>query len=659
MAVSLVSGSAYEIMGRWERSERFGQRFRILAMDYAAPLSLSAVRAFLASGVIGGLGPALSLRIVDRFGEGTLRVLRQSPERLLEIEGISEAVVANVTTHFGSRDERFRAQAELVARGMSTDRACRVLGVYGQEAIPILNAVPSRCAELVGVGGRHVHYAAVVAGISRTSETRARAALLTAMEGLVAQGDVCCPKEQVVRCATSLADMDRETLTEVAEQMVVEEVLHEEEGQWYVQRLWEAESFIRQAVSRLVRMPLVESFLFSSTVGSVTLMPGQELAVKRGLSYPLSIVTGEQGTGKSLVIGAVVRQARRLGLQVLVCTPSAQAAKRESEKMGVPVQTIQRALEYAPGYGCRRHAGRPFEADVVVVDDMTQVDVELARDVLAAIDPDRTGLMLVGDDGLVPSWGPGQVFQDLILSGLCPISRLSETHRLAAYSSIVRLAHQIRNGRLPAMSQDWGENHAWQLIEDPLEIQQRVVEAVLGLRKSEEPECQVLVPSRRGPLGSDQLNRMLQAALSPSPRSMMGRFRVGDRVRHCGVDPYRELYEGEIGDITEVHESEGYLVVRFGAREFPFLPSQLYQLDLAYCLPIAKAQSMTFRNVVMVMHPSHGSGLRADILYTGVTRAVERLLLVGPSHAYHTAVKRRNKERCSGLFRRPPAHLGV
>lgn len=646
----------FDVVGYWEITTRFGRRYRILAVEESLPSTLDGVKAWLGSGLINGLSPRLAARLVERFGATTLEVISATPERVLEVEGIGAVAVQSLTVFWRERATLMSQLSVLCGMGVTASVALRAIEYFGGEAWQVVRSSPYRLMALSGVGFVRADYVAERVGLVGDHPSRLAAGLFHVMEEAVGLGASCLPADKLIRTTASLLDVSRERVVHQLHVVRDHGELLEDHGSWYLPRLWSAEAAIESSVQELVRAPLLETFLTSPSVESVALSPEQDLGVKRGLSYPLSVVVGATGTGKSVVVGAVVRQARRLGLTVVLCAPTGYAAQRVAEATGQSCVMIQRALEFVSGHGCRRRKGRPLDVDLVVVDEGSMLDLDVARDLFEAIDAERTGLMIVGDDGQLPPVGPGQVFQDLVLSGLCPVTRLEEVHRQAAQSSIVRLAHQIRSGRLPLLAQDWGENHAWCLANDVAGIHEQLMRSLEDLsiqRGVARSDCQVLVQFRGGPLGAESLNRVLQEAAVPWPCPSLGPFRLGDRVRHTLDDYQREVFHGDVGRVIKIDQEEGYLVVDFAMQAVPFFSSQFYRLELAYCLTVDKAQGSKFPCVLLLLHTSRYAALHAELVYSAVTCATEYLLLLGSPQAYHVAVKNPSPAgRYSGLFRR-------
>lgn len=652
---SLQSGMRVTLIGTWETVERFGRRLRVYGTIPLWPTSQSGMRALLGSGVIPGLSPAFAVRIVERFQAATLDVLSTCPERLLEIEGVYPAAVEALSHFLHARQDVIHCLAALCLWGLGSSVAMRIVLQYGRNACQIVQSTPYRVLEIEGITFVQADGVAACVGVTGSAEVRMTAGLTYVLEEAARQGHVCYPTGFLLRAGSTLLGLPREQIVAHLSVLQAQRELVEEDGVWYLPRLRQAESGIESAVGALVRAPLLESFMTGS-VETLTLTPLQDLAVKRALSYPLSVVTGLTGTGKTLVVGAVVRQARRIGLSVMLCAPSPKAAARVSQKTGLPALPIMRVLEHVAGHGYRRTQVRPIDVDLVVMDEASCLSVEDAESFFLAIDPERTGVMLAGDDRLRMLCGPGDVLGDLIQSGLCPITRLDEVDRQAAQSSIVRLAHQISVGRLPEITDDWGENHHWRLGNDPAEIIAQlltVIDELVAMGVVSRAGCQVLVPFRGGSLGSESLNRLLQAAVYPLPCPSLGPFRLGDRVIHLGDDYVREISDGDIGRVCEVDEQQGYLYVSFEHRVFPFLASQLSRLELAYCLPIAKAQWSRFSCVILILHTSEARILCRDLVYGAMTRAEQQLVLMGSAHAYRIAAQASEAPpRYSGLFRR-------
>lgn len=655
----LAEGSLVELIGYWEESQKFGRRYRIAASRHQDPTTLNGVRALLGSGVIEGIGPTLANRIVERFGSASLEVLASAPERLLEVEGIRQESIERVIASWRSYRDLGPELAILCGYGLTASLAVKVLRQFQSESCEIIRANPYKLMELHGIGFLRADAIAERVGVVGMDPVRVKAAIVFVLDDARHQGHTCFPHDKLVKAAGTLLGTTPDAIETTLLEMGKRRELVEDQGVWYLPQLREAEEVIESSVAVLSRQPLQDCLITSTRTETMALNFLQEQGMRRALTYSVSVVIGAAGVGKTAMVGALVRHAKRLGKTVALCAPTGKAAMRLVEMGAGGAQTLHRLLEYVPGVGCRRHGHRPINADLVVVDEASLLDIELARDLFSALDLEKTAVLLVGDDSQLPSIGAGQVLRDVIESGLCPVTRLEEVQRQAAQSSIIRLANGIRVGKLPSISQDWGENHVWYPLQTVEEIQAKLGEVMASMQEKagiSMASCQVLVPYRRGPLGTERLNRVLQAMAAPLPCPTLGPFRLGDRVMHLINDYQRDVFNGDVGRVCDVNPDEQYMVVEFGDRKLAFLVSQLDRLELAYCITIHKAQGSEFPCVIVILHTSHYVGLRSELLYSAVTRAKRHLVLMGSPQAFHIAAKKRDTmARYSGLFRRPQA----
>ncbi len=653
----LASGVEVDVSGYWEEHPKFGRRFRILVLTLPLPSSAETIRAWLSSGILPGIGPTLAARIVDRLGDQALIVLDQSPERLLEIEGVTHAVLTAMLNGWKVQRSASEWMAALCAYGLPPPAASRTLDRYGREAVSLVKNAPYRLLDIEGLPFERVDRVAQGFGVPAGDPERVQAGILAIMKEALQHGHSCLPLEHLVKPAARLLKLSSDEVQRHLPVVAEHGELIEEQGMWYCERWHTAEAVIEARVAELVREPLHQARLMDAQIESGVLTLLQEQAFRRALCYPLSIVTGITGTGKTLVAGAIARHARRLGQRVLYCVPGRRCVARAKAIAGVEAIPLGRALEWIPGHGCRRSRRRPLDADLVIVDDMESVSLESASELFEAIDPRRTALVIAGDDAQLPAAGPGQVLRDLVAASICPVTRLEDADPTMRCPPIIALADRVHHGSCPERQEHWNEQYQWYLVDDIPGIQdcvRRLVTEWAVTRECGVEDCQVLVPFRRGLLGTDRLNCILQDALAPLPRPILGPFRLGDRVRHTMHDGLRDIPMGEIGIVCHIVEDSHYLEVEFYGRRVPFLACQLDRLELAYCLTVQKAQGLTWSKVIVALHMSQYAGLRREVLYTAVTRATRELAWVGPEPAFRVATtETAGPIRYTGLFRRP------
>lgn len=426
--------------------------------------------------------------------------------------------------------------------------------------------------------------------------------------------------------------------------------LQEWERALYLPQLYHAERALEAGLRDLASQTFLPSRIELGAVERLALTPVQREAVARALNHGLSVMTGLPGTGKTMAVGNLLRQAVRLGLKVALAAPTGKAAKRAGEGTGLDGMTIHRLLEWHPRDGCRFNRRRPLRIDLLVVDEAPMMDLEMAAAMVNALDPARTRLVFVGDIHQLPAVGAGQVLRDVIAANICPVTELVEIQRQTAGSQIVRLAHDIHFGAVPSLRSGSLGECEFHLRNEPEDVL-AALRDVLPRLPFRPQEIQVLAPMKKGPLGTVALNRVLQDIMNPGTSVDGFPFRVGDRVIHLDNDYKKQVFNGEIGSITEVSETERVLQVAYPDRQICYAETEWDELALAYCMTVHKAQGSEFPCTVVVMHSSHYPMLTREVLYTAVTRAQKHLVYIGSPQAFYTALKRDHASvRHSRLF---------
>jgi exodeoxyribonuclease V alpha subunit len=573
----------------------------------------------------------------------------------------------------------------LQGHGVSPAYAAKIFRAYGQAAIATVKANPYRLAQdIYGIGFKSADRIARELGISPEAPARAEAGLLFVLGEMADQGHVYTPEAALFREAESALELPLAGLPAALATLAAEGKLVLEEpapgGRLvFLSALHAAEIAVARGIADLLAAPgrrtLPEADRMVAWVEGatgMTLASAQRAAVETALREKVLVITGGPGTGKTTILRAILRILERQGWRAHLAAPTGRAAKRMAEAAGRSASTIHRLLEWNPRAAAfQRNAGRPLETDLVVVDEASMLDLPLAEHLLAAVPPQAT-LLLVGDADQLPSVGPGTVLRDILESGRVPAVRLTEIFRQAEQSRIVVNAHRVNRGEFPELPgpEERATSDFYFLQEDdPAEVQARLVELVrqrlpahYGLDPLE--EIQVVTPMHRGPLGSAQLNALLQAALNPSrgERSEVTRggriFRVGDRVMQLRNNYEREVFNGDIGRIRAVDATEQTVTVRIDERDVSYDLSELDELTLAYAITVHKSQGSEYPCVVLPLHTTHYVMLQRNLLYTAITRARRLLVAVGSRKALAIAVRQTaGRSRCSRLAERLSAAI--
>lgn len=649
------AGTLVTLEGQWEEHATHGRQFRATGYLEDNPQTLFGLRVWLASSGIKGVGAAMAARLVDRFGLELPAVIREHPERLREVAGIGESRADAIVTAWESQDGGRALQVLLRGLGLSQRIAQKIQDRYGERAHHVVTAEPYLLAEEIsGVGFRTADALARTQGLAEDHPGRVRAAALHAVDQQSEQGhcfvERAALREGVVALGVPVLGLDDAVAAaEGAGRIVVDPADDPERDRIYPATLFHQEVQIaRELLAVGTGSPPEDAearIRDAERWEGVDLDPSQRRAVALALAPGVSVITGGPGTGKTTLLKVALRVYREQNLAVKLASPTGRAARRSEEASGVPASTLHRLLEIDPASNrFLRGYGQPLEADVVVVDEASMIDVPLMSALLEALPPGAR-LVLVGDVDQLPSVGPGQVLRDIIQSGAIPVSRLTTLHRQAGESGIVRAAQAVLHGAVPVSGEASGDRDVFLLGRRDAEDALRTLLKVLGERLPSlgfdpRTDVQVLAPTRRGPLGTERLNRELQARLNPEgPAITRGEttFRVGDRVI-CTKNRYDvEVFNGDIGWVERATDQE--LTIRFEGRTVAWDRADLGMLDLAYAITVHKSQGSEYPAVLLALHDSHGVMLRRNLFYTAITRPKRFLCVVGSPTAWSRAAR--------------------
>lgn len=663
-------GDALELAGRWVEHPRFGRQFQVTGHRVSLPSSLEGVRRYLASGRIAGIGDQLAARIVDRFGEHTLEVIEREPERLREVPGLGpkkiERLLASWRRHQADRDLTIFLRSLAIGPGLTA----RIMAHYGQRAAVVVRQNPFRLAEEVpGIGFLTADAIARKVGLDPASPERLRAGLLYLLARAADEGHVFVARDELLERADGLLAAGWHPLAEMLDTMGRDGALELESERCYLPVLHRAETSVAQAFVRLTsgppvrRLPDAAAFVreIESAVG-MDYESAQREAIARALQSRVLVLTGGPGTGKTTVVLGVIEGAERLGWRVALAAPTGRAAKRMTEVSGRPARTIHRLLEYGPREGLfRRNRERPLEANLLVVDESSMIDLPLMDHLLAALGPNAS-VLLVGDADQLPSVGVGNVLRDVIASGAVEVVRLQHVFRQAESSAIVRNAHRINQGLYPELRADNSAGRDFFMLEeeDPEKAAALVADLAaerLPSRYGFDPllDVQVLTPMHRGAAGAQQLNQLLQERLNPQGAEIARgapRLRVGDKVMQVRNNYDREVFNGDLGVVARLDPAAETVWVRFDEL-VPYPYGELDEIVLAYAITVHKSQGSEYRAVVLPLVMQHYIMLQRNLLYTAVTRARDLVVVVGSKRALGMAVRNdRIDRRNSALVER-------
>ncbi len=662
-----ATGDSLRLHGHWEIHPRYGKQFRFESYELLRPTTPEALIKYLSSGAIKGIGPVLAGEIVRRFGEQTLDILDQHPDRLQGVPGIGPTRAKTLQEAWREHEQHRHVLLFLFQHGLGVALSRKILERYGARAIEVVERDPYCLAlDISGIGFLIADGIARTQGMALDDPMRLQAGLLHCLERATGDGHFYLPLPVLLPQAQSLTGMNEEQLRYALDLLVArgkavlvpgeEDLVAVYQTEMDLEEREAAERFraLLSATARsLPHQGAMEQWLADQeTFTGIELTPEQRAAVLTALRHPLCVITGGPGTGKTTIVRFLAHVGVQGGRSLGLCAPTGRAAQRLEQVTGHSASTIHRLLSYDPfKRGFRHGVGNPLEADWVIVDEASMLEVPLANCLLRAL-PAGASLLLVGDADQLPSVGPGALLGNLVASGVVPVVRLEHIHRQAAGSLIVQNAHRINRGESPTFPTP----RTWQSGEDcvfidktnPEEVAERVVQLVSGglTRMGFTSDAiQVITSLHRGPIGVQELNRRLQAAVNPPgpdkpemPRAETC-FRLGDRVLQTVNDYDKMVFNGDIGRVVGVDLEGGALAVMFGENRVVYLRSDLDQLELAYALTVHKSQGNEFPAVVLVVHSSHYIMLHRNLLYTGVTRAREMLCVVGDNKGLHKALR--------------------
>jgi exodeoxyribonuclease V alpha subunit len=669
-----IVGESLFCEGRWISHREFGRQFQVERYSTTQPATAFAIKKYLGSGLIKGIGPVMAERMVDLFGTDTLDIIEKEPRKLLRVQGIGEKRVEMIQKAWDEQREIRNVMLFLQGHGVSATFAVKIYKTYGDKSIATVEENPYRLAQDIwGIGFKTADKIAQQLGFAVDSERRLEAGLLYTLSEATDFGHLYLPEPKLLQSAAEILGVEPEQLAPVLETMAAAQAVIAEEipgiemagrpmRAFYHPALYYTEIGLAAQLRRRLLLPpskplsreKIAAWLEKQEQAQgITLSQEQREAVALALENRLLILTGGPGTGKTLTTNLIARAFDAQKKRLLLVSPTGRAAKRLSEVTGREAQTIHRLLKFDPAtHSFQFNDTNPLPCDVLIADEVSMLDAVLANNLLKAV-PEPAQIVFVGDSDQLPSVGAGNVLGDLLDSGVVPSIRLTQVFRQAQESLIVTNAHRIREGKFPQLvppKEREGKNCLWIEAEESAEGAEQVVKLVrrslpaLGYRGD---DIQVLSAMHRGTLGVGYLNELLQEALNPAdptgrrPELVRGsrRFRIGDRVIQLVNNYDKNVYNGDVGTICDIRPDDQLIAVRFpeGVVEYDF--SDYDELQLAYAMSIHKAQGSEYRAVVMVMHSSQYMMLQRNLLYTGLTRARDLCILVGDKRAIGRAVK--------------------
>ena len=666
-AASITPGEYIECIGVWHNDRTHGLQFKANQLKVVPPTTLEGIEKYLGSGMVKGIGPHFAKVLVKAFKEDVFTVIETEPEKLLTLPGIGKKRMEKVTSAWTEQKVIREIMVFLQSHGLGTGRAVRIYKTYGDESIIKVTENPYRLAlDIHGIGFKTADTLAQKLGIAPNSLIRAQAGVRHVLQEISGDGHCAASWDTLMEEASKLLEISDPILEEAIHAEIAEENLVQEDIEGvsclFLTPLHRAEVGTATSVLRLLKgtppwgnVDTEKAIPWVEGKTGLTLSDSQREAVQLALSSKMVVITGGPGVGKTTLVNNILLIIRAKNLNVTLCAPTGRAAKRLTESTGLEAKTIHRLLEFDPKtFGFKRNRENPLETDLVVIDESSMVDIALMNKLLGAI-PDRAALMIVGDVDQLPSVGPGAVLGDIIDSGRVPTVRLTEIFRQAASSRIIVNAHRINKGEMPLKAEGTELSDFYFIpAETPEQIHEILVQVVtkripnrFGLHPVK--DVQVLTPMNRGGLGARSLNAELQSVLNGKAEPKVTRFGTtfapGDKVIQTVNNYDKEVFNGDIGQITEIDVEEGLLKAEYDGREVEYEFGELDEVSLAYATSIHKSQGSEYPAVVIPLAMQHYTLLERNLIYTAVTRGKKLVTIIGQPKALGMAVKNRKSNR--------------
>jgi exodeoxyribonuclease V alpha subunit len=654
-------GEAIKIRGVWGNHPLYGKQFEVREFTIILPSSIEGIRRYLGSGLIKGVGPVTATRIVDHFGIKSLDIIENSPQRLLEVPKIGPKRTEMITQAWEEQKQIKEIMVFLQSYSISTSLAIKIYKQYGNNAISIVRNNPYQLArDIYGVGFKTADKIARQLGLPQDAPSRIQAGILYSIGSESNDGHCFVEKNKLLLIASKLLEVDSPSCSVELENLIKQREVEMEDNAIYLPPFLIAERSVATKINSILTSPRDRLAVFNDVnwqaafewldqTNKIQLTDQQKKAIQMSLTAKISILTGGPGTGKSTITGTIIRMIQSKGCSVLLAAPTGRAAKRLTEATGLTAKTIHRLLEFSPSSKdhFQRDKENPLDADLIIIDETSMVDILLMHHLMSALDI-GSHILFVGDADQLPSVGPGNVLKDMIDSNDIPVTRLDTIFRQAENSYIILNAHRINQGQFPIFDQKsrdfflFNESEPEKAADWVLDIVTHRIPTTFGYRP--ESDIQVLSPMHRGPAGVRELNLRLQEALNPAetskPEYKQGfrSLRSGDRIMQIRNNYDLQVFNGDLGMIQNIDLEDQNLIVNYDNRFVSYDFSQLDELIHAYAISIHKAQGSEFKVVVIPILTQHYMMLQRNLLYTGITRAREMVVLVGNKKAITIAV---------------------
>jgi exodeoxyribonuclease V alpha subunit len=664
-------GEEIKCNGFWKNDKTFGWQFQVTDYTLELPSTTAGIKKYLASGMIKGIGYAFAERIVHHFGKNTLKIIDERPEELLKVDGIGFKRITSIKETWKEHRAIRDVMLFLQSQGISPTYAQKIYKQYGDQSIAKIQLNPYRLSkDIYGIGFKSADQIAQKLGIEKNSNERIEAGVEFVLFELSNRGHTCFPVQDFILAAEKLLEVPQDLIRNRLEAIeynyrILTDTMGSDTLYIWLRGIYNAENGIATVIKRLMETKaafevkgLDKALIKTQNELGLQLADQQEKAVRQSLSEKLHIITGGPGTGKSTITKVILNIAKQFTDSILLAAPTGRAAKRLSEITNMSAQTIHSLLEFDfKNNGFKRNASNPLTGELIIVDEASMIDTMLMFNLLNAIKLNAR-VIFIGDIDQLPSIGAGNVLRDFISSEQIPITRLTEVFRQAASSKIITSAHLINHGIMPDLRVE--KNSDFFFI--PQESMESIADTIRDLVHTRLPntygfdpfeDIQVLAPMKRGHIGTNNLNEILQKTLNPSsdPLQKYGRrFHERDKVMQMVNNYDKHIFNGDVGIIVNIDREEEALTVKFDNVAVDYEFSELDQLMLAYAVSVHKYQGSECPCIVMPIHTTHFNLLFRNLLYTGITRGKKLVVLVGTQKALAIALRNNEvNQRHTGL----------
>jgi len=668
-AFELQCGEKIEVTGKWILNRNYGQQFEIESIKTAEPATAVGIKNYLGSGLIKGIGPVMANRIVSHFKLDTLKILDEEPERLNEIDGIGKKRINLIFKSWKKHKNIREVMIFLQSYGISNTYATKIYNNYGDNSINVIKVNPYRLSEdIFGIGFKTADKIALKTGIEKDSLFRIKAGIIHLLKSAEDDGHCYLPYEEFIEIAEDFLCTELGKITDALSKLEGEEriiIVKDDVSKVYLASIYSAEKYVSEKILAILSHEMEPKIRGSKKDGIYDLINNlaakeriilddiQMKAIEKAVTEKILVITGSPGTGKSTILNFVIKIFEKENKSVLLGAPTGRASKRLYEATGKEAKTIHRLLNYNPKLNkFIKNEKNPVDADMVIIDEASMLDIRLMRNLLLAIKP-QTGVIFVGDVDQLPAVGPGNVLSEIIGSDIVPVIELQKIYRQEGESLIIYNAHKVRDGQFPYIGKP--KNNDFFFIEknEPEEV----VDLILNLLTQRIPksfnydplyDVQVLVPTNKGIVGVNNLNSRIQDILNFNSQKVLRgsvQYRLNDKVMQLKNNYGKDVYNGDIGFISGIDMEMEEITVNFDGRNVDYSFFELDELSLSYAISIHKSQGSEFKCVIIPLLTSHYMLLQRNLLYTAITRAKELAVIVGSKKAIGMAVNRNIVEK--------------